>query len=597
MSSLGQALTVAVQNHQAGNLAVAEPIYRQILALHPHQPDALHFLGLLIHQTGRHQEGLDLMRQAVQIQGTNPGHHNNLGNVYRALGQLDEAKASYQRALQLKPDFVEAHKNLGAVCDEQGKFDDAVSCYRRALQLTPQDADLFNRIAIARTHDGRLEEAIEACRRALALRPNFYEALTTFGNARSRQGRQDEAIAAYKQALALNPAHVEALNNMGIALTAIKAVDEAADCFRRAREICPATAASLFSLGKQLKEVGDFPGADRCWRETLQLDPRQNFALAELILLNRGKSSTADMEQAQALLADSQTTDTERASLDFALAHACDDRADFAGAARYLEEANALKISIWQSRGESFSKSEHDRFTAALIEQFSPEYFQKVAGWGVDSERPVFVFGMPRSGTTLIEQILGSHSQIFGAGELELASAAFNALPQWTGSSAVPELSAHALDALTTTQISQQYLQRLTAINSETTHIVDKTPGNFLYLGLLATLFPRAKFIHCRRQVRDVALSCWMSDFRYLIWASEKQALAGYIQCYLKLMDHWRRVLPVPVLEIDYETMVAEPEETARRLLAWCGLEWEPACLEFHARRQPVRTVSAAQVR
>ncbi|HEY3968009.1 MAG TPA: tetratricopeptide repeat protein [Planctomycetaceae bacterium] len=597
MASMSQALAFAVQHHQAGRLSIAEPIYRQILAQQPDQPDALHYLGLIAHQTGRQQEAIDCIERAIRLHGTQPAYHNNLGGAFRALAKLNEAAACYERAIQLQPDFVEAYRNLGAVRDDQGRLDEAIACYRRALQMRPNDPDLHNSLAVARIHDGRLEEAVDSCRRALALRPDFAEAHNNLGNARSRQGRLDEAVECFQRALAAKPDYVEALNNLGIAYTALKSPQEAAPCFQKALELSPTSAAAQFSLGKQFQEVGDFDGAERCWRDALRHDPGHVYALAELAMLRGSSLPAEDLVTLRQALEASSLNSSQRSALHFGLAHVLDARGDFVSAAEHLLHANSVKMQDQQERGQSYEPAEHETFVTALMEQFSASYFARVTGFGADSERPVFVFGLPRSGTTLIEQILAGHSQIFGAGELELANAAFESLPQWTASGLSAVESVGRLDQPTISRIFRQYLERLSALDSRALRVVDKAPGNDLYLGLLVTLFPKARFIHCRRDLRDVAVSCWMTDFRYLKWANDYGHIASRIGASQRLMEHWRRVLPAPLIEVDYESTVADLEGTARRLIDRCGLDWEPACLAFHERRHPVRTASVSQVR
>ena len=233
-----------------------------------------------------------------------------------------------------------------------------------------------------------------------------------------------------------------------------------------------------------------------------------------------------------------------------------------------------------------------------MIDAFDRDFLTRLAGAGPDTRRPVFVFGLPRSGTTLIEQVLASHSQIHGAGELRIARRTFDAVPALLGRTGPPRECLAHLDRATVLKLAEQHLADLAAIDGgRNERIVDKMPDNYLYLGFLAVLFPQAVFIHCRRDLRDVAVSCWMTDFSSIRWASHPDHIATRFQQYRRMMDHWQEVLPVPVHHVDYEETVTDLESVARRLIAACGVDWEPACLEFHRTERPVRTASISQVR
>ncbi len=218
-------------------------------------------------------------------------------------------------------------------------------------------------------------------------------------------------------------------------------------------------------------------------------------------------------------------------------------------------------------------------------------------GWGSETERPVFVVGMPRSGTTLVEQILASHPRVFGAGELRLARNTFAALPEVARHPGPPHECLDRLDKEAFDFLARQHLGWLADRNATADRVVDKMPENTLYLGLLAALFPRARFIYCRRDLRDAAVSCWLTNFGQVRWACDQQHIASRANEHVRVMEHWRQVLPVPVLEVEYESVIADLEGSSRKLIDWCGLEWDGGCLDFHKTRRPVQTASAAQVR
>ena len=245
-------------------------------------------------------------------------------------------------------------------------------------------------------------------------------------------------------------------------------------------------------------------------------------------------------------------------------------------------------------RGREYEPKQHGVFVARLIAVCTSDFFKRVRGIGLESELPVFVVGLPRSGTTLIEQILASHSRVFAAGEIALAGDTMAALDE-PDADAVEGL--RRLDRPTAHGLASRHLARLRALDPAALRIVDKRLENYLFLGLLACLFPRAKVIHCRRDLRDVAVSCWLTHFQEVRWANDPRHIASRFHEYQRIMAHWRAVLPVPLLEVDYEETVADLEGVARKLMAWCGLEWEPGCLEFHRGQRAVRTASVVQVR
>jgi hypothetical protein len=310
----------------------------------------------------------------------------------------------------------------------------------------------------------------------------------------------------------------------------------------------------------------------------------------------RGKLPDADRALLEDRLADPKLGKGYRARLLFGLAHVLDARDDFAGAARCLREANALTRELSHGRRD-YVPADHVRFVDGLMNAFDRDFFTRTTGAGLDSRRPVFIFGLPRSGTTLVEQVLASHPRIHGAGELRFARQALDSIPETLGRSEAPLEYVKHLGA-DIQALAERHLKALRHLDGgRAERIVDKMPDNYLYLGLLASMFPNAVFIHCRRDLRDVAVSCWMTDFRNIRWANDPEHIASRFVQYRRLMDHWQTVLPTTIHEVRYEDTVTDLEGVARRLLAACGQEWDPACLEFHRTQRPVRTASVTQVR
>ncbi|MGO8744451.1 MAG: tetratricopeptide repeat protein [Thermoguttaceae bacterium] len=560
MATTAELLAIAVQHHQAGRLQAAERMYRQILAVEPNHADALHLLGVIARQAGKHEVAVKYIGRAIALNANAAFFHTSLGNALMEQGKLEEAVACYRRALELKPDDAATHNNLGNAFKAQGKLEEAVASCRRALKLKPDDAVVQDNLGNALKDQGKLDEAAACYRRALELKPDFAEAHSNLGIVSNEQGNPDEAVACYRRALELKPDYAEAYGN----------------------------------LGSALEELGDLRGAEDCFRTALRHNARFAFAHYKLADLLGGKLPQEDLAAQRRLLEELELTDAQRLFLHFGLARVLDARGEYAEAARHLDQGNAMQLSQRRKFGREYDPKEHAFLVTRMIAVCTPDFFQQVRGFGLESELPVFVVGLPRSGTTLIEQILAGHRQVFAAGEIKLVPETMAVLG---GQVADAIEGLRQLDCQTARDLASRHLERLRALSGTALRIVDKMPENYLYLGLLASLFPRAKFIHCRRDLRDVAVSCWMTNFREIRWANDQRQIASRFHEYQQMMEYWRKVLPVPLLEVDYEKTVADLEGTARKLVAWCGLAWEPACLEFQQAKRPVRTASAVQVR
>jgi len=461
--------------------------------------------------------------------------------------------------LALKPDYADAHNNLGIALAAQGRTAEAIARYERALELKPEHANAHNNLGIA---------------------------LTT-------QGRIAEAIVHYRRAIQLNPRHADAHNNLGIALAELDRIGEAIACYRRALSIQPGHADACNNLGNACKAEGKFDDARAHYARAVVLRPdhaEAHYNLSEIKTYHRGDAELAALE---ALAVRQGLSPGKTAYVHFALAKALEDAGDYVRAFEHLRQGNAL----WRSLIHY-----DEAATLALFRRISSIFdgslLDRFRGAGDPSPVPVFVLGMPRSGSTLVEQILASHPQIHAAGErkhLEQLTAVLRAGdPPVPYPECVPGLDSGALR-----RIAWDYLATLPAPANGAIRMVDKLPGNFLNIGLIRLILPNARIIHTTRDPIDTCVSCYSKLFTSgLAFSFDLAELGRYYRGYRALMRHWRSVLPPgAMLEVSYERVVEDLETEARRMIEFCGLAWNDRCVAFHETSRIVRTASSAQVR
>jgi tetratricopeptide (TPR) repeat protein len=556
-SNLGTAL------RSLGQAEKALEHFQKAVELNPKLAIAQSNLGQFLLDLGRAEEALPHSKEAVALQPDLPEAHNNLGNVYRALGQYTDARASYFEALRINPDLTQAHANLGLALQQEGRLDEAFPWFLRATELEPTNQIFLGYLADAAAEAERPAEAIDCLRKMIELDPSRPLTYNNLGWLVQEEGKHDEAKQLFDTALQLQP------------------------------DFPPA----LISMGGLLEELGQLDEAEAKFRKALEVQPGNTIALARLATLLRGSLPEADLQALQKRLEDPKLGELPRSTLQFGLAHVLDARKQFDEAARSLRDANAIALAENERRKKVYQLTDHERFIANMIAASGPEFFSRHAGAGLETRRPVFVFGLPRSGTTLVEQVIASHSQVFGAGEMLLGRKDFEAIPGLLNRPGPPMACYSELTPEVIHQLAVRHEEQLREIGRGLDRVTDKMPDNYMYLGMLSVMFPNATFIHCRRDLRDIAVSCWMTNFRSIRWANDPEHIASRFREYCRIMAHWRSVLRAPIHEVDYEETVDDLESVARRLIAACGLPWEPACLEFHQNNRPVRTASVTQVR
>ncbi|MDZ5699000.1 tetratricopeptide repeat protein [Chelativorans sp. M5D2P16] len=656
-----QALALAGQHARAGRLDEAEALCRRVLAAAPQRADAEHFLGILAYRRGRLDAAIAHLRHAIE-RDDSAVIHADLGEMYRLSGNPQEATAEARRALALRPDYPAALNNLGVALYELERYGEALTCYDRAIALDPDFADAHSNRGNALRALGRLQEAETALRRALQLKPRFASAWNNLGTALREMERPEEAEDAYRNALKEASDDPGTLDNLALLLKDLDRLDESFELLRRACAIAPRNpklhihAASLSirqrkfdtaaetveraialapddpealelkarvtfeqgdphaalaharraltidpktsgawnTIGNALKQLGQFSEALEAFDEVRALKPE---SAGVFVNLADCKKFTADDPHLAAMEAAASKADlpiTERMPLDFALGKAYSDLKDHDRAFEHLLKGNAAKREqIDYDEAATFALFDRIERT------FTPDLMEAKRGAGDPSRLPIFILGMPRSGTSLVEQILASHPAVHGAGELKILDHLAQEVRAGNGAPiAYPEFVT-AFKGEEFRQLGARYVEQLGKLAGDAPRVTDKMPANFFFAGLIHLALPNAVIIHTVRDPVDTCVSCFSKLFSdELNYSYHLGELGRFYRRYQGLMAHWYEVLPPGrILDVRYEELVDDLEVQARRLLAHCDLDWNPRCLAFHKTARPVRTASATQVR
>lgn len=574
----------------------AEATLLQMTADHPFDSRGPQALGNLYRESGRPDEALAAYREALARNGSDAAAHLGLGTMLLTLGQPFAAEPHLQRATELAPRVAAGWLNYGTCLIRLGRDAEAAKAFEKGLEVAPNDVMLAVNLGQAYLGTGRLAEAENCFQEVLKRRPDFAAAIHGLAEVRRRAERLEEAIPLYEKALAIEPTggwHA----GLAQALWEVGDVDRAIGVLKSAIEKSPRQAEQQVLLAGMLATAGDLEGAANACREALRLEPNHASALIELARVLREKLPASEVEALRGVL-QQPLPPTQRIAAHFAWAAVADARGEFAEAAEHFAQGNALVTEFNRAKGQDYDPRMWTDYVDRVIRAFDAEYFRRTRGWGSESERPVFIIGLPRSGTTLVEQILASHPQVHGAGERRFAHQALQRAAKELGGDAEKLDFLDRLSREVVQRSADWHLEQMERLDGgQALRVVDKMPENYVLLGWIVTMFPEACIIHCRRDVRDVALSCWMTNFAHVLWANDVGHIAGRVREYRRLMEHWQRTMPGRWYDLDYEKLVANPEAESRRLVQAVGLKWDAACLQFHQSRRYVKTASVAQVR
>lgn len=577
-----------------GESAKAVQAYDKALQIKHDYAEAHCNRGAALLELGQSEEALQTFEQAIQLKADYAEAYCNRGVTLQKLGQPEEAVQAFDQAIMLKPDYAEAYCNRGITLQELERSGEAVQAFNKAIHLKTDYAEAYFNRGVALLELGQPGEALQAFDQAIRLKPDYAEAYYNRGVTLQELEQPAKAVLAYDKAIQLKPDYAEAYCNRGSALDYLGQLKEAVVCWDKAIQLKPDYAKAYFYLGNGRQILGQLKEAKECFIRATQVNPDYADAHRCLSNLKKYKSNDPQIELMEKLFSNSELGEIDRAHLGFALANTFDSLGEHDKSFNYLKEGNRLRYKEMDydinDDTRKLSKIKEIFMAGRLSPGEAPE--------GNASIKKLFIVGMPRSGTSLVEQILASHTLVHGAGELETMNILVHPiLSNLLGQNFSQNPSTISPNDIKT--VRDSYLEVLAALDVPEKVITDKMPLNFQFIGIILSAFPDAKIVHVNR---DPRATCW-SIYRHYFsttgngYAYEMSALAEFYKLYIDLMSFWRERFPDSIYDLYYENLTENQEQEARKLMQFCDLEWEEQCLDFHKTKRAVRTASNTQVR
>jgi tetratricopeptide (TPR) repeat protein len=580
---------------QARNLAAATEALNKAIAMAPDNVQAHNNMGIVHYDRRQFAKAVECYRKVVSLRPNHAEAYNNLGNALRAMGKANEAIVEYENAIERRENYAEAYNNMGVMLREMQKFDEAEMAFRRAVGCRPNYIEATNNLASLLLFHKRYDDALRLLGDLLKAHPKEPQTLVNVARAQLLRGSNLQAERAVKALLAENPDNVQALNLYGQICHEMDRFDEALKSFEHALSIRPNDLEALNFYGIILKSVGRLDDARNAFIKALEIQPRALGAYSNIVDLEKFTPDNPLFVAMSQMVARAKNPEHERfMAMHFALGKAYDDMQEFDKALHHFGIGTRLKrAQLTYNEADVFS------FFDEIRETFNEEYFKNRPFEGVQTTLPIFIIGMPRSGSTMTEQIIQSHPDVYGAGEIKTLSACIGAvrmkypnLPKFPAMARIMRPTQFAA-------IGERYLKAVSSYSPDAKRVTDKLLTNYYFAGLLNTLFPQAKIIHTMRSPVDTCLSSYTKLFKDdMPHSYDFRDLGRYYGKYYELMAHWRKVLPPgAMLDVQYEDVVADTETKAKEIIAFLGLEWDERCLKFHESDRPVKTASVSQVR
>jgi len=541
--------------HKQRELDVAVERYQQYLGLRPEDAEARYTLGLVFKELGRTELAIEQFEKSITVVADNAAVHRQLGDAYTKLHRLEEAIAPYQAALALEADDVGTIISLGNIFHGLHRYTQSIPLYEQTLALQPDNVQVHRHLGASYQRIGQTQEAIKCFEQALSLRPDYIDARIKLAEVLRELGRAEEALVQLEQVIDLKP-------------------DE--------------TEAHVF-LARTLRGLGHAELAIERFERLLSTRPRCGALYYHISMI---KPKQALIPVVETLISDPSLPNSDAIYCHFAMGNLFKGNKSFDQAFSHFLKANTLQRETF-----SYDPDENILLIDSLIKVYSKRFFQTKHGWGSSSRLPVFIVGMPRSGTTLVEQILSSHPKVYGAGELQALPAVYVSIALQLKYANPPPQCMSLFDRKMAEEYSARYLQELALHSLTATRITDKLPGNYFKIGLIKTLFPDARIIHCQRNPLDSCISIFFHCFPDHKYSFELTELGQYYLDYQRIMSHWQKLFPGEILNVQYEELVMDQERVSKQLIDYLGLEWDEKCLKFHDNERVVMTPSNIQVR
>jgi tetratricopeptide (TPR) repeat protein len=508
--------------------------------------------------------------------------------VHLSQSQIPALNGNLADAPANRPDRAKAQHlfNRGNKFFEQGAYAEAAALYEEAVELDASHAETLNNLGSSLSYLGRYEEAEQCFRGAIAAKPNFSDPHGNLGVLLRQKSYLSDSEASLRRALKLRPTDLDARINLGLTLVFLGRLRDARACFAKVLKTHPRNVLALFGMGQIASVEGRFKEAETTYKRIMELDLKMTNAWAAVALTRKMTKADGEWLKSAEEIATSAIHPLEEANLRFSMGKYCDDVNDFAQAFQNFKRGNELL----KSAAENYDRKKRSHLIDELIRVYSRESISRIGAAGSSSAKPVFVVGMPRSGTSLAEQIIASHPATYGAGELDF----------WAGLVANDTgLTQRILGEPTRPKVAEEYLRILERLSANASRVINKAPMNSDFLGLIYSVFPNARVIYMQRDPIDTCLSCYFQNFLTGInFAFDLRDLVHYYHEHQRIMAHWRSVLPSGfILDVPYEELVVDQETWSRKMLNFIGLEWDARVLEFHTNKRQVTTASAWQVR